>query len=76
MDPKEIFELIVKADEALKYATPEKAAARAAQARTWLLRARDEALAIGNHALVEQAERRLVDLDETPGTPGTPDAGG
>jgi hypothetical protein len=67
MDPKEIFELIVKADEALKYATPEKAAARSAQARRWLLQARDEARAIGNDALMEQAERRLVDLDQIPG---------
>jgi hypothetical protein len=67
MDPKEIFELIVKADEALKYATPEKAATRAAQARNWLLEARDQALAIGNDGLVEQAERRLADLEDAPG---------
>src|SRR5207244_2107605 len=33
MDPKEIFELIIKADERLKYATPDKADARVAQAR-------------------------------------------
>jgi hypothetical protein len=63
MDPKEIFDLIVKADEALKYATPEKAAARARQARDLLTRARDEARAAGNQALVDQAERRLTDLD-------------
>jgi hypothetical protein len=62
MDPKDIFELIVRADEALKYATEEKAAARAEQARTLLIRARDEATAIGNDALVEQADRRLADL--------------
>jgi hypothetical protein len=62
MEPKEIFDLIVKADEALKYATAEKAAARAEQARRYLLQARDEARAIGNDALVQQAERRLADL--------------
>jgi hypothetical protein len=63
MEPKEIFELIVSADEALKYSTEEKAAARVRQARELLARARDEALAIGNQPLVEQAERRLADLD-------------
>ena len=67
MDPKEIFELIVKADEALKYATEEKAAARTKQARDLLVRARDEARAIGNDGLVEQAERRLADLEDLPG---------
>jgi UPF0288 family protein (methanogenesis marker protein 3) len=63
MEPKEIFELIIKADDAVKYATPEKAAARAAQARRLLEQARDEARAIDNQPLVEQAERRLADLD-------------
>jgi hypothetical protein len=76
VDPKEIFELIVKADEALKYATEEKAAARAAQARRWLLEARDEATAIGNDALIEQAERRLADLDRIAGHGGTEGPGG
>ena len=76
MDPKEIFELIIKADEALKYATEEKTAARARQARTFLLQARDEAIAIGNDALVEQADRRLADLDRVAGDPGAaPQAG-
>ena len=64
MEPKDIFELIVKADEALKYATEEKAEARRRQAREWLTQARDEATAIGNPPLVEQAERRLADLDQ------------
>ena len=64
MDPKDIFELIVKADEALKYATEEKGEARRGQARGWLSQARDEASAIGNQPLVEQAERRLRDLEE------------
>jgi hypothetical protein len=67
LEPKEIFELIIKADEAIKYATAEKAAARAGQARDLLTRARDEAQAIGNQALVDQAERRLADLASLPG---------
>lgn len=75
MDPKDIFELIVKADEALKYATPEKAAARAAQARGWLEQALAEARAIGNQPLVDQAERRLADLASLPGSPPTPGDG-
>ena len=72
MEPNEIFELIIKADEAIKYATEEKVAARSRQARDLLGRARDEAQAIGNQTLVEQAERRLADLASLPG--GTPDA--
>ena len=67
MSPEEIFDLIIKADEALKYATEDKAAARAAQARGWLLEALDEARAIGNDALVEQAEQRLADLERIQG---------
>jgi hypothetical protein len=63
MEEKDIFELIVRADEALKYATPDKAAARAGQARRLLERARDEATAIGNQDLVAQAEQRLADLN-------------
>jgi hypothetical protein len=63
VDPKEIFELIIKADEALKYATEEKAEARTRQARTLLQQALEEATAIGNDALVDQAQRRLADLD-------------
>jgi hypothetical protein len=63
MDPKEIFELIVKADERLKYATPGRVDTRVSQARDMLTQARDEARAIGNEPLVAQAERRLADLD-------------
>ena len=63
MEPSEIFELIIKADERLKYATDAKAAARIEQARGFLIQARDEAREIGNQALVDQAERRLSDLD-------------
>jgi hypothetical protein len=63
VDPKEIFEVIIKADELLKYATPDRKATRVAQARDLLVQARDEARAIGNDALVDQAERRLADLE-------------
>jgi hypothetical protein len=62
MESREIFELILKADDALKYATEEKLAARSKQARELLVRARDEARLIGNQALVDQAERRLADM--------------
>ena len=36
MDPKEIFELIIKADEKLKYATDANRELRSSQARTLL----------------------------------------
>ena len=62
-EPREIFQLILRADDALKYATQEKAAARAGQARDLLLRAREEAHAIGSEGLVAQVDRRLEDLD-------------
>ncbi len=62
MDPKEIFELIVKADEKLKYATADKSDARRRQARDLLTQALDAARQIGNDALVQQAELRLSDL--------------
>jgi hypothetical protein len=63
MQEREIFELIVRADEALKYATEEKKEARGRQARDLLRRARDEAAAIESERLVEQADRRLADLE-------------
>jgi hypothetical protein len=66
VDPKEIFELIVKADEKLKYATAGKQDVRRRQAAELLEQARTEASAIGNDALVQQAETRLADLDEVP----------
>ena len=66
MDAKEIFDLIVKADERLKYATPDKAEARKAQARDLLVKALEEARAIGNDQLVQQAETRLADLGMPP----------
>jgi hypothetical protein len=67
VDPKEIFELIVKADEKLKYATADRADTRAMQARQLLEQARGEARGIGNDALVTQAEQRLADLDALQG---------
>jgi len=62
MDPKEIFELIIKADEKLKYATDANRELRSSQARTLLEQARDAARESGNDALVQQAETRLADL--------------
>jgi hypothetical protein len=66
VDPKEIFELIVKADEKLKYATSGKADVRKQQARDLLEQARAAAVEIGNDALVQQADTRLADLDAVP----------
>jgi hypothetical protein len=66
MEPREIFELVVKADEKLKYATPSTSDVRARQARNLLERARDEARAIDNDQLVAQAEQRIHDLDHPP----------
>jgi hypothetical protein len=65
-DPKAIFDLIIKADEKLKYATASNAEVRRGQARALLEEARDAARAAGVDALVAQAETRLADLD-TPG---------
>ncbi|MFI5054784.1 MAG: hypothetical protein ACHQAW_00080 [Actinomycetota bacterium] len=62
MDPKEIFELIIKADEKLKYATDANRELRSSQARTLLEQARDAAGEIGNEGLVQQAQTRLADL--------------
>jgi hypothetical protein len=62
MQPNEIFELIVKADEKLKYATAERSDARRRQARDLLTQALDAAREIGNDGLVQQAELRLSDL--------------
>jgi hypothetical protein len=66
LDPKEIFELIVKADEKLKYATSGKTDVRKQQARDLLLQARTAAVEIGNDALVQQADTRLADLGDMP----------
>jgi hypothetical protein len=62
MQPNEIFELIVKADEKLKYATAERTDARRMQAVDLLNRALEAAREIGNEGLVQQAELRLADL--------------
>jgi hypothetical protein len=62
MQPNEIFELIVKADEKLKYATAERSEARRRQARDLLTQALEAAREIGNDGLVQQAELRLSDL--------------
>jgi hypothetical protein len=64
MEPNEIFELIVKADERLKYAHEDNTGLRTQQARDLLEQARDAAREIGNEQLVQQAETRLADLDE------------
>ena len=73
MEPNEIFELIVKADERLKYAHEDNAGLRTQQARDLLLQARDAAREIDNAALVEQAETRLADLQS--GAASADDAG-
>ncbi|MEO8424709.1 MAG: hypothetical protein ABI595_12475 [Actinomycetota bacterium] len=67
MEPNEIFELIIKADEKIKYAKPGIGDLRAGQARELLQQARDAAREIDNDALVAQAERRLADLDALTG---------
>lgn len=63
MTPDEIFQLIVKADEKLKYATAGKGDVRAQQAGDLLAEALREAEAIGNDGLVQQAKVRLADLE-------------
>jgi hypothetical protein len=63
VEPNEIFELIVKADEKLKYAKPGIADTRTEQARALLGEAIEAARAIGNEGLVTQAQTRLADLD-------------
>jgi hypothetical protein len=63
VDPKEIFELIIKADEKLKYSTDANMAPRRQQAIDLLVQARDAAREAGVEPLVQQAETRLADLD-------------
>ena len=70
MEPNEIFELIIKADEKLKYAKADKGDLRAQQAADLLAEAKREAEAIGNDALVQQANVRLADLDALLGGAG------
>ena len=64
MTPAEIFELIIKADEKLKYSTEENSDTRKAQARALLEQALAAAREAGNEALIAQAQTRLSDLDE------------
>jgi hypothetical protein len=66
VDPKQIFELIVKADEKLKYATDANRELREHQAKELLLEALEAAREAGNAALVAQAEQRLTDLGMPP----------
>src|SRR5712692_9470326 len=74
MQPNEIFELIIKADEKLKYSTPENMPTRERQAKELLVQAIDAAREIGNDALVQQAEQRLADIGMPPIGGGSPAA--
>ena len=71
IDGLEIFELIIKADEKLKYAHEDNAGLRRQQARDLLARAREAATEIGNDALVQQADTRLADLAGPEGESGS-----
>ena len=62
VDPKEIFELIIKAAEKLKYSTDANMEQRRRQAIDLLVQARDAAREAGVEQLVQQAETRLADL--------------
>lgn len=66
MDEAQIWELIVKADERLKYSGGGRAELRREQAAGFLLEALQNAEAGGHEKLAEQARTRLSDLDETP----------
>ena len=66
MTPAEIFDLIIKADEKLKYSTDANMELRRTQAIELLLQARTEAQAAGVEQLVQQAETRLTDLGVDP----------
>ncbi len=70
LEPNEIFELIIKADEKLKYAKPGKGDIRSKQAGDLLAEALSEAEAIGNEGLVQQVKVRLADLDALLGGSG------
>ena len=70
MQPSEIFELIIKADEKLKYAKPGKGDLRARQAADLLAQAKAAAEEIGNDALIQQVKVRLADLDALTGSVG------
>ena len=74
MQPNEIFELIVKADEKLKYATADKRDAGAARRRISSAGAR-RGRRSGTTRLVQQAELRLPTWPSSPSSRGTPPAG-
>jgi hypothetical protein len=65
MDPKEIFELIIKADEKLKYSNEANMELRKQQAIDLLTQALSAAREVGNDQLIQQAETRLTDLGAT-----------
>lgn len=69
-DPDAIFEMIVKADEKLKYATTANDDVRRQQAVALLKEAVEAARGIGNESLVRQAETRLADIGEA-GSPAS-----
>jgi hypothetical protein len=62
-DPAAIFDLLLKADEKLKYASAAHGDVRARQAGELLAQALAEAEAIGNEGLVQQAKVRIADLE-------------
>ena len=62
MEPNEIWDLIVKADERLKYAREDQRELRSGQAEGFLREALAAAREIGNAQLEEQARTRLHDL--------------
>ena len=66
MDSREIFELIIKADEKLKYATDANRPTREGQAKELLSQALAAAREIDNAALIAQAQQRLADLGTPP----------
>lgn len=74
MGSADIWQLILKADERLKYSAGGADPRRREQAAGFLLEALTEAEAAGDVALAEQARRRLADLDHL-GTDG-PEAQG
>ena len=66
MDEAQIWELILKADERLKYAAGGRAELRREQAAGFLLEALQNAEAGGYEKLADQARTRLADLDKGP----------
>jgi len=63
VDEEQIWELILKADERLKYAGGGRAELRREQAAGFLLEALQNAEAGGHEKLADQARTRLADLD-------------